>query len=62
MDIGSYKGCAFQMPDIDDENLATQLAYLENEGAHCGDKGLLAALILRIKNGNLAKNNCLQKL
>ena len=50
------------MPDIDDENLATQLAYLENEGAHCGDKGLLAALILRIKNGNLAKNNCLQKL
>ena len=45
MDNGSYKGCAFQMPDIDDENLATQLAYLdlESEGAHCGDKGLLTS-------------------
>ena len=43
MDNGSYKGCAFQMPDIDDENLATPLAYLESEGAHCGDKGLLTS-------------------
>ena len=47
------------MPDIDDDNIATQLAYLdlESEGALCGDKGLLIlALILRIKNGNLGKN------
>ena len=43
MDNGSYKGCAFQMPDIDDENLATPLAYLESEGAHCSDKGLLTS-------------------
>ena len=45
MDNGSYKGCAFQMPDIDDENLAMQLAYLdlESEEALCGDKGLLTS-------------------
>ena len=62
MDNGSYKGCAFQMPDIDDENLATPLAYLESEGAHCGDKGLLTSTDFEDQEWNLGKNNCLQKL
>ena len=43
MDNGSYKGCAFQMPEIDDENLAAQLADLglDSEGALRGDNALL---------------------
>ena len=37
-DNGSYKGCAFEMPEDDDEHLATQLSLLSLDSEEAFNK------------------------